>query len=288
MFMQTADKNYSDLLDITSVPTKHYCKEKGYLYNQVVGICRGYYPWHAAFNRIILLKNALLSGYKGWIVYLDADAFVADLDFDLDLYLQDKRQFSIIAATGGSSGWWCINDGVFLINMDSPISHEIINAWYDRFLLISDDDLKAAKNWDDIENDQDMLQKILESMGFTESIFKENGNILNYDGRFIKQIMRLEGGILDRLAIAKQKIGFLSKDFLIDSSKEVNEEKYLETFVYAIYKVLLGRVPEPQGLQHAIETIKGGMPIWELIQNCIGSEEFRSNFPDFIKRHNLS
>lgn len=288
MFMQTADKNYSDLLDVTSVPTKNFCKEKGYLYNQVVGICRGYHPWHATFNRIILLKDALMSGYRGWVVYLDADAFVASQDFDLDLYIKNKQQFSFIAATGTDTAWWDINAGVFIMNMDSRVSHEIIDRWYDRFLSVSDDDLKKADKWDGVENDQDMLQDIFRSIGCVENIFVDREGILNYDGKFIKQIMRTAGGMEDRIRAAKNLIGSVQPNHGVDYSRSFDRDAYFESTIFALYKVFLGRVPDPEGLQYGIQNLRNGETIFGLIQSCMKSEEFRLKFPDFLKRNNFN
>ena len=43
------------------------------------GIVRGFHSWQATCNRSGLLKRLIDTGYKGWVCYLDADAFVADL-----------------------------------------------------------------------------------------------------------------------------------------------------------------------------------------------------------------
>ena len=111
LFMQTADVTYRPLLELTSQTVTEYCARHQYLYESHLGIVRGYYPWHATYNRIPLLKRLLNAGYSGWVCYLDADAYIADLDFDLTAYLRDKGDFALIAAPGARAGWWDVNAG---------------------------------------------------------------------------------------------------------------------------------------------------------------------------------
>src|SRR5258708_2102608 len=78
--LQTADPDiYYDLLYQTSKTVRLYCNRHGIRYESYIGIKRGYFAWHATFNRIFLIKELLDSGFRGWICYIDADAYVANL-----------------------------------------------------------------------------------------------------------------------------------------------------------------------------------------------------------------
>ena len=66
-------------------------------------------------------------GNRGWVVYLDADAYVADLGFDLVSYLGDKADVcAVFTRAGASPQWWDINDGVFLMNLGNPHARWIV------------------------------------------------------------------------------------------------------------------------------------------------------------------
>src|SRR3954447_11671177 len=91
LVLQSADPyHYFDMLVETSRTVRHFCQTNGFRYQCVIGIKRGYYSWHATFNRIILLKELIASGYLGWVFYIDADAYIADQTFDLRAYLEEK------------------------------------------------------------------------------------------------------------------------------------------------------------------------------------------------------
>jgi hypothetical protein len=87
-FIQTCDPfNYRDMLGATSRNVTEYCRRHGHEYQAFIGIRRGVHAWHATFNRIPMLEDMVARGDCGWIVYLDADAYIEDLDFDLATYL---------------------------------------------------------------------------------------------------------------------------------------------------------------------------------------------------------
>src|SRR4051794_26053851 len=97
-FLQTADpQKYARVLEASAPSTRAFCALHGHEYETYVGVKRGRRPWHATFNRIDLLQEALDAGFDGWIVYLDADSFVVDLKFDLQAYLQQHPDAPLIA-----------------------------------------------------------------------------------------------------------------------------------------------------------------------------------------------
>ena len=131
-FIQTADPiKYSRLLEVSGPSTRALCALKGYEYEAFVGLKRGSHAWHATFNRIDLLNEALDAGFDGWIVYLDADAFVVDLTFDLAAYLERHADAPLIARAviPTRAPTWNINAGVLMFNMKHPQTRWLIKAW---------------------------------------------------------------------------------------------------------------------------------------------------------------
>jgi hypothetical protein len=131
-FLQTADPiKYSRLLDVSAPSTRAFCAIHDYEYEAFVGIKRGRHPWHATFNRIDLLNEALEAGFDGWIVYLDADAFVVDLNFDFTAYLEQHANAPLIvrAVIPEKAPTWNINAGVLIFNMEHPQTAWLIRTW---------------------------------------------------------------------------------------------------------------------------------------------------------------
>src|SRR6266436_878993 len=66
--LQTADPfDYYEMLSETSKTVRLYCKDNGIHYHCYIGVKRGYFSWHANFNRIYMVKEVLDSGFRGWI-----------------------------------------------------------------------------------------------------------------------------------------------------------------------------------------------------------------------------
>lgn len=63
-----------------------------------------------------MLADLARDGYRGWVVYLDADAFVADLAFDLRSYFQENEVFVLMGGPAAPASW-AINAGVFSIDL---------------------------------------------------------------------------------------------------------------------------------------------------------------------------
>jgi hypothetical protein len=131
-FLQTADPiKYARLLEVSAPSTRAFCAIHGYEYEAFVGLKRGRHPWHATFNRIDLLNEALEAGFDGWIVYLDADSFVVDLDSDFTAYLKQHADAPLIARAviPEKAPTWNINAGVLIFNMKHPQIARLIKTW---------------------------------------------------------------------------------------------------------------------------------------------------------------
>lgn len=163
LLLQTADADrYAPMLAVTAANVREYARRQALGYESFVGIKRGFHPWQATFNRIPMLAELLERGFAGWAVYLDADAYIQDLDFDIAAYLADKQDRAAIFATSGVTGEnWDVNAGVLLINFGHPQGRALVESWAARFAAHDDDVLRQAEEWMGPGNDQDLLHDLL-------------------------------------------------------------------------------------------------------------------------------
>jgi len=201
-FIQTSDLTYLPLLQQTSRTVLEYCRRHAFSYENYVGIMRGSFPWHSTYNRILMLDRIKKSGYRGWVFYVDADAFVVDLKFDLSEFLRDKSNYAFIAALGGAEGvWFDVNAGVLLVNLGHPVGADIVDDWLARFLAITDNDLSRAEHWYSVTDDQTLLGQTLESVNGAKetTLVLREPHLINYDGSFVRQILRAAGTLDERI-----------------------------------------------------------------------------------------
>jgi hypothetical protein len=181
------------MLEATTAVNRIYCIRHDIGYSQFIGVKRGFHPWQACFNRIILIKEMIDSGFRGWVFYLDADAFVADLSYDVR-HLISRIAKPIIMAAGGQTGeLWDVNSGVFLINLDDESVRDLVMAWYSDFMTTSEEALRTHAKWDgSLDGDQARLHRILRQKKHVQSrIGMADRHLLNdHKGSFIRQILR--------------------------------------------------------------------------------------------------
>ena len=192
---QTCDHVKNDtILNASRTSLLEYAKRHDVQYDSIVGIKKGCHPWHAIFNRIYLLSELVEQGYKGWVLYMDADAYIVDLNFSFKDYLSDKAEFAMIAARASETpNYWDINDGVFFANLSHPVCINIIKRWkqiYDG--NYTDDDYVKADKWDMILNDQTTLHRILKYKGYSRFLLTEGIRELfnSRNARVIRQMLR--------------------------------------------------------------------------------------------------
>lgn len=145
-------------------------------------------------------------GFSGWVCYLDADAFVADLEFDLEEYLHSKGDAAFIVAPSGRQPprWWHCNAGVFVINLGHATGRATVRVWNELFAEISDAQLQPAVLWSalDSENmadDQVLLHRALQSVPSAKTPTRlDDERMLNCsNGRFIRQVLRAAAGTFE-------------------------------------------------------------------------------------------
>ncbi|MGE0258880.1 MAG: hypothetical protein AB7T18_09000 [Alphaproteobacteria bacterium] len=284
LFLQTADPyHYYDMLAETSRTVRAYCQKHGFRYESYAGIKRGFYSWHAAYNRIIILRELLESGFSGWVFYLDADAFIANLEFDLREYLRDKSGYAgIFVDPGKKDEWYHMNNGIFLINMAANAAHDLIQKWFEEFMKISDHELRLATDWGYLRHDQDLLHVVFyDNQDFRSSIFLESPYLLGWDG-FVRQITRGEAeGLAERKRIIKRYVEEVMGPS--ESASEINElsERDARVIVSTLYRALLGAMPDwdtadnyililrEEGLQYGLSRV---------VEAIIETEQFKTRF----------
>ncbi|NOS54531.1 hypothetical protein, partial [Acinetobacter baumannii] len=90
--MQTSDDGqYAPMLDATSRNVIAFCRKHDLGYQAFKGIKKGHWQWHSCFNRLYMFDELIAAGHRDWVMYLDADAYVADMAFPIRQYLSDKR-----------------------------------------------------------------------------------------------------------------------------------------------------------------------------------------------------
>ncbi len=209
LLLQTSDPHvYFDMLCLSARTNREYCRRHGIAYQAFIGMKRGFHAWQATFNRIPLLHELAAAGFAGWVLYLDADAYVADLDFDLRAYLADKAAYAaILTPIAPGAAWWDINAGVALFNLASAEGRLLVGHWHDAFMAISEATLRAAGWWELVRNDQDLLQDILRAdAALRPHVFLQGTELINADrARFIRQVLRVQAdGLAARMRIVQQ------------------------------------------------------------------------------------
>lgn len=289
IFIQTSDDSYWNLGRHSSRTVYEYCTKNDYSFKYYKGIHRGYYPWHAAYNRIPILKKFLTDGFSGWLCYLDADAYIYDLDFDLDTYLAERTKFSIIAASdmprNPDRDPCYINDGVFFLNFSHPVTRTIVEKWNEFLDNATDTQFKNSVTWGQgIHDDQAMLHIILKELLNKENDFiylnRIENMVLNYlEGTFIRQSLRVDGDLHQREDIILKQI----KSIL---SSSVARRIYGE-LAASLYRVFLLREPEANGLRGTVDVLMAGRSIDENFKNLFSSPEFQEKKEIFLKTHVL-
>ena len=198
--IQTADADcYKVMFDITSRASRQFCALQGIEFEPYIGVKRGYFPWHATFNRIGLLHDLLVAGYRGWAIYLDADAYPFDMTFDLPGYLAENQQWGMIAASGGHAAYMP-NNGILLFNFANPAAREVVAQFQAAFLREQPDEkLRKATDWA-AGGDQLLLHPLLYYRGDYDQLVKIEGfDLIGWPGsRLFRQHLKQFGSFRER------------------------------------------------------------------------------------------
>jgi len=203
ILMQTSDatSRYFDMLMVTAQTTRRYCERHGLRYQAFIGLKRGIRPWHATYNRIDLLQELVLRDFAGWVLYVDADAWIADLDFDLPGYLRTKSQYAMIGAPARhrTDRFWNVNIGVMLFNIAHPFMRVMIRDW--EAYLSRYDLARDALEWNvQIADDQGMFhQSLARYPDAANLVLHEDKSLINSPwASFVRQALRAENADIEQ------------------------------------------------------------------------------------------
>lgn len=208
--IQTSDEvRYRPLFNITSQANRKFCELHGIPFRPFVGLKQGDQPWHATFNRIPLLSELIEDGYRGWVLYLDADSYVYDLNFDITAYLAQNERWSVIGAPGGA-GRWQANAGILFFNLSRPAALEVVAEWRRLFEeAYPGDRLHGLSDWPEgMPDDQSLLHRLMHERSDHEDVLKLEP--LTFFGgsssSFIRQVLRIHGDFERRCESAQQDV----------------------------------------------------------------------------------
>jgi len=278
IILQTSDAfKYNRMLRASSRTAIEYCRLNGFAYESFVGIKRGVHGAQAAFNRIFMLDELIERGYRGWALYMDADAYVHDLAFDLKAYLADKQDRSAIMTTiPGEAIPWHINSGVLFFNLGHPQAAMLVREWKRRFMVIPDERLLTLTSVWDQDNDQTMLYQALdEDPGLRESVSFVDPMLFNHhEGRFIRQILNsLDSDIGSRTGKIEKAVAAILGDDVDRPPTSVEEE-----VVSNLYRIILKRDADRGSAGYsqliAAKGLDHGIP--EVVSLLLNSPEYRT------------
>jgi hypothetical protein len=197
VLIQTSDAvEYAPMLEATSRTTSEFCLRHGLEYRPFTGLKCGKFSWHSTYNRIHMMQELLDEGYRGWVLYLDADAYINDLDFPVGEYLKDNQRFAMVAVLASlTAKYWDINAGVVFLNFGHPLGQEIVTELVRRFATAALTPEFAGSDWPDIDlllDDQGLLNRILiDNPSWEESIRYESDSLMNsIHASFIRHHLR--------------------------------------------------------------------------------------------------
>lgn len=231
--IQTCDATspYKTLLEVTRLVNEQYCKRHNYAYEVFTGIKHGVHPWHACFNRIFMFEDEINKQEYDWILYMDADCFVHNLDIKAEDIVADGGDVGMLFC--GGAGPDCpvmyeVNSGVIFMNVRNRYADAIVKMWKAVFVSIFTDDVcqrsvvpfgLVGGPSNAIIADQGMLTQILHiyySFGVLDNIAVKtyrgaDYTKFNYNGDFIKQLLRPHCGqygtqIEERIVAAREQV----------------------------------------------------------------------------------
>jgi hypothetical protein len=239
--IQTSDSEtgYKTLLDVNRKINEEYCRKMGYEYLAYYGIKRGYYPWQATFNRIYLMEDELDRKAVDWVLYIDADAVVADMGRRLEdiIFEGNNVNMAFIFCKGCADELYDINAGVFFMNVNGAFARPVISTWKSLFESICSQRILylAKQPWSLaagqlLIQDQSLLEYVFRMYNnfgvlsaFLKTYMGSDANKFNYDGTFIQQNIRPHQGrngtdIDNRIAVAKHHAMSILARFGYDGS----------------------------------------------------------------------
>lgn len=217
MIQTASGAAYEAMLASTDAAHRSYCEANDVRFWPVIGVLRGAHPWQASFNRIEMLHELGEQGYRGWVMYLDADAVIRQTDFDLRRFLGKRSGYGLVICPGHPEAEpWAVNDGVFFLNLGHNAGRIIARRWYGLFrMLVTDQMLETAvEPWQALPDgrtfpdDQHLLQVVLRDNGhlMTATLLEDPMTMNHRGAKFIRQFMRAHGSHEERLKWIEREV----------------------------------------------------------------------------------
>lgn len=198
LILQSCDEPYKPMLLATTAANQAYARAHGYGYRGTVDNFSAR-SRTGNFNRYYLLRDELDQARYDWALWLDADAIVLDHRVTLESIIDRTPDRLIIACRGGEHGDYDINNGVFLLNLGHPRAREVVDCCIRYVENLPTDDV-----W--FHDDQWLVHEWLkasEGQGEPPLVQCYKGgdyNLFNYDGAFIRHVLREFGGFEERVS----------------------------------------------------------------------------------------
>ena len=160
-----------------------------------------------------------------------------------------------------------------------------MHDWSRYFDGITDDQLRRAKTWSQIADDQNLLHRALQNIREAERSVLVQRRLLNYqDGLFIKQILRDTDSFESRVTRLKEEVEKSLKNNVSThpGTPKFREDQTPEAFVRALYRVLLLREPDPGGLASGVALMQAGRNFEHAMRSCMKSSEFATKHRQFV------
>ena len=278
---QTADAfNYFDMLVCTSRTVREFCRRSGTTYECFIGVKRGYWSWQATYNRISIFTELYNRGWRSWVLYMDADAYVVDLDFDIWAYLARVERFgAVLVRSGATPAFWDVNAGVLMLNLGSDTGVTILKRWQAAFDSVPEGVLRGNQRPFTGPEDQYLLHDVLRAdESLWPNIHLESPDLINSPhASFIRQILRsLCPDMISRVNVLTAAVDNVLGGPGASGIKVYETAR--EEILSAVYQSLLGRDADTVGLQAygkslATHGIERGLR--EVLISVLGSEEYR-------------
>jgi hypothetical protein len=228
ILIQTSDAvEYAAILAATSRTVLEFCRRHDLEYRNFTGIKCGYLPWHSTYNRIVMMKELLEEGHLGWVLYLDADAYVCNLDFPVADYLEENDRFAMVAVRINSTAeYWDINAGVIFMNLGHPLGRRIVAELVERLAAATRAPQFIENQWPDTDlwlDDQSLLHTtLIENPDWQAFVRYESQTFMNsLHASFIRHHLRaMTPDLADRLRSIEAEV-----DLVLRSSADEIEKR---------------------------------------------------------------
>jgi hypothetical protein len=223
--IQTSDKSvYAEMLDVTSRNISTFCRRHDLCYRVFKGLKCGQWDWHSCFNRIYMFDELIAEGHDGWVIYIDADAFIVDLNFPIRQYLDSKSdRAGIVVHSSATPAHWDINDGVMFLNLRIPTAKLIVRDWIRRHEEIFEETEYLSPDRPTYFGDQRLLQHVLrENPNWFDTLHVETQDLMNsMHASFIRHHIReFTSDFSCRLSKIRQDVDNVMKRFSADQGLE--------------------------------------------------------------------